>query len=341
MIPPTLIPSLYCVQVFPSTWSTKLSQWPNPPASPLATHHPATRLTFPLNHRWALLSRILSSFGWIKSLCLTAWPTCSVLAAKKSGNNSINQYNDAIGFDREGLPFWAGPAFGVCKHVTSARKNVWRHPKNACESRLAAANEQALNKYLLLYRQTRASTRVSNVNRRLSIVPAIHFQVTPFSFQTIKKVFPCEHFTLTHPFGLHISCDVRGLVQLPPNLPERLPEGCGMNIFQETVANQCMSSMLHLWLDGTPPGSMFPVAPLLLHPTCVTAGNSWVLVPAVTMEIVATDRIRARGSRQVRLSSPLASARGGRSKFNLDWRHILYAAQITRRTWRRLRVSGT
>lgn len=40
---------------------------------------------------------------------------------------------------------------------------------------------------------------------------------------------------------------------------------------------------------------MFPMPPPLLHPTCVTAGNSWVLVPAVTMEIVATDRIRAGG----------------------------------------------
>lgn len=232
---------------------------------------------------------------------------------KKSSNNSINQFNDAIGFDREGLPFWAGPAFGVCEHVTSARKNVWRHPKNACESRLAAANEQALNKYLLLYRQTRASARVSNVNRTLSIVPAIHFQVSPFSFQTIKKVFPYDHFTHTHPFGLHISRDVRGLVQLPPNLPERLPEGCGRNIFQQTVANQCLSSMLHLnlWLDDTPPGSMFPMPPPLLHPTCVTAGNSWVLVPAVTMEIVATDRIRAGGGGvapgQAVLSSGLCS----------------------------------
>lgn len=73
-----------------------------------------------------------------------------------------------------------------------------------------------------------------------------------------------------------------------------------------------------------------------------------VLVPAVTVEIAATDRIRSvgrgrwgvGGSRQVRLSSPLVSARVGRSTFNPAGRHILYAAQITRRTWLRFRVSG-
>lgn len=43
-------------------------------------------------------------------------------------------------------------------------------------------------------------------------------------------------------------------VQLPPSVPFTLPQGCRMNNFQLSVANQCRSGMLHsnLWLVKHP-----------------------------------------------------------------------------------------
>lgn len=73
-------------------------------------------------------------------------------------------------------------------------------------------------------------------------------------------------------------------------------------------------------------------------PLCITAGNSWFqcLRSQWTLSLL----IPSEWGVAPRSRCPLISARGGRSKFNPHWRHILYTAQITWQIWLWFRVDG-
>lgn len=95
-------------------------------------------------------------------------------------------------------------------------------------------------------------------------------------------------------------------VQLPPSVLLTLPEGCRMNIFQLSVANQCMSGMLHsnLWLVKHP---------LVVCVTLITP------IPCVGLRVtVGFSACSHNGDCRARSGCPLRS-----SQFELDLPHLI------------------